>query len=89
MSPLSYFLGFNMSNPVGCTNSFVALDGLPQHLPEVINNELLPLLSGAPGPAADTASCCQEHTTLIKRMLGVSRSSYASSAPSKRRRHDK
>ncbi len=53
------------------------------------DNERLWLLSCTPGPAADTASRHQEHTTLVKRTLGVSRSSSASSTPPERHRHNK
>jgi hypothetical protein len=78
-----------MSNLVGGTNSYLAPDGPPQHPLEVIDDKWLPLLSGAPGPAADAASRRQEHTLLAKRMLGVSRSSSASSAPPERRQNNK
>ncbi len=81
MSPSSYFSGFDMSNLVGRTNSYVATDDSPQHLPEVVHNEQLLLLSNAPGPAADAFSRRQELTTLFKRTLGVSHSSSTSSAP--------
>jgi hypothetical protein len=56
------FLGFDMSNLVGRTNSYVVLDCTPQHPPKVIDNERLPLPSGASGPAADAVGCRQEHT---------------------------
>jgi hypothetical protein len=78
-----------MSNLVGRTNSYASPDGPPQHPPEVIDDERLPLPSGAPGPAADAASCRQEHTLLAKRMLGASRSLSALSAPPERRRNNK
>jgi hypothetical protein len=78
-----------MSNLVGCTNSYIAPDGPPQHPLEVNDDEWLPLPSGAPGPAADAASCHHEHTCLAKRTHGVNHSSSATSAPSERRRHDK
>jgi hypothetical protein len=83
------FLGFDMSNLVVCTDSFVALDGPPQHPPEVFDNERLPLPSGAPGTAVDAASCRHEHTRLLKRTLSVNRSSSVPSAPSERCRHNK
>jgi hypothetical protein len=88
MSPSS-FLGVDMSNLVGCTNSYAAPDGPPQHKPEVIDDERLPLPSGAPGPSADAASRGQEHTLLAKRMLSVSQSLSASGAPPERRRNNK
>jgi hypothetical protein len=69
-----------MSNLIGRTNAYVAPDGPPQHPPEAIDDEWLPLLSGAPRLASDAASCRQEHTLLAKRMLGVSRSLSMSSA---------
>jgi hypothetical protein len=78
-----------MPNLIGCTNSYAAPDGPPQHPPEVIDDERLPLPSGAPGPAADAASRCQELTLLAKRLLVVSRSLSASSAPPKRHWNDK
>jgi hypothetical protein len=85
------FSGLDISNLIGCTNSYVDPDGPPQHLElekEVIDNERLPP-SGAPGPTADTAGHRQEHTLVAKRMLGASCSLFALSAPSKRRRHGK
>jgi hypothetical protein len=78
-----------MLNLVVRTNSYVAPDGPPQHPLEVIDDEGLRLPSSAPGPAADVASRCQEHTILAKRTLGVSHSSSASSAPPERHRNNK
>jgi hypothetical protein len=78
-----------MSNLVGCTDSYVAPDGPPHYLPEVIDDEWLPLPFGAPGPAVDAASHRHKHTCLAKRMHGMNRSSSTMSAPSERRRHDK
>ncbi len=49
------FLGFDMSNLVGCTNSYIAPDGPPQHPPEFIDDEWLLMPFGALGPAADAA----------------------------------
>jgi hypothetical protein len=83
------FLGFDMSNLVGRTDTYVALDGPSQHPPEVFDNEWLPLPSGARGLAANAASRCHEHTHLVKKTLGVNRSLSVLSAPSKRRRHNK
>jgi hypothetical protein len=78
-----------MSNLVGRTNSYIAPDGSPQYPPEVIDNERLPLPSGAPGLGADAASRRQKYTLLVKRTLGVSRSSSASSTAPERCRNDK
>jgi hypothetical protein len=83
------FWGFDISNLVLRTNSYVAPDGPLQYPLEVIDNERLPLLSGASGRAAVAVGRCQEHTLFVKRVLGVNRSSSALSAPPKRRRNDK
>ena len=82
-------MGFDMSNLIGCTDSYIAPDGPPQHPPEANDDEWLPLPSGAPRPAADAASCRHEHTCFAKSTHGVNCSLSATSAPSKKHRHDK